>query len=170
MSEENGDGAGYDIASFAPDGLPRLIEVKMTNGWERTPFHITSNELTAAEEPPECTVAVWLASTRTAVADPPAILERSVIMKNYVQKGDTLTIPAPAAVVSGFPVISGAIVGIASGGAASGAPVDVATVGVFELPKVAANAFAVGAVVYWDAGVDLATSTATGNTKLGVAG
>lgn len=36
-------------SSFAPDGLPRLIEVKTTNGWERTPFHITRNELAVAE-------------------------------------------------------------------------------------------------------------------------
>lgn len=50
VSEEDGDGTGYDIASFAPDGLPRLIEVKTTNGWERTPFHITRNELVVAEE------------------------------------------------------------------------------------------------------------------------
>ncbi|MGR3571812.1 DUF3883 domain-containing protein [Brevirhabdus sp.] len=50
VSEEDGDGAGYDIASFAPDGRPRLIEVKTTNGWERTPFHITRNELAVAEE------------------------------------------------------------------------------------------------------------------------
>ena len=50
VSEEDGDGAGYDIASFGPDGLPRLIEVKTTNGWERTPFHITRNELAVAEE------------------------------------------------------------------------------------------------------------------------
>lgn len=50
VSEEDGDGAGYDIASFATDGLPRLIEVKTTNGWERTPFHITRNELAVAEE------------------------------------------------------------------------------------------------------------------------
>ncbi|MFN4156452.1 MAG: DUF3883 domain-containing protein [Paracoccaceae bacterium] len=50
VSEEDGDGAGHDIASFAPDGLPRLIEVKTTNGWERTPFHITRNELAVAEE------------------------------------------------------------------------------------------------------------------------
>jgi len=49
VSEEDGDGAGYDIASFASDGLPRLIEVKTTNGWERTPFHITRNELAVAE-------------------------------------------------------------------------------------------------------------------------
>ena len=50
ISEEEGDGAGYDIASFMPDGQTRLIEVKTTNGWERTPFYITRNELSVAEE------------------------------------------------------------------------------------------------------------------------
>jgi hypothetical protein len=50
VSEEDGDGAGYDLASYAPDGRPRLIEVKTTNGWERTPFHITCNELAVADE------------------------------------------------------------------------------------------------------------------------
>lgn len=50
VSEEDGDGAGYDIASFAPDGQARLIEVKTTNGWERTPFYITRNELDVAKE------------------------------------------------------------------------------------------------------------------------
>jgi hypothetical protein len=50
VSDEDGDGAGYDIASFAPDGSTRLIEVKTTNGWERTPFYISRNELDIAEE------------------------------------------------------------------------------------------------------------------------
>lgn len=50
VSEEDGDGAGYDIASFAPNGEERLIEVKTTNGWERTPFHVTRNELAVADE------------------------------------------------------------------------------------------------------------------------
>ena len=50
VSEEDGDGAGYDIASFAPDGQRRLIEVKTTNGWERTPFHISRNELAVADD------------------------------------------------------------------------------------------------------------------------
>lgn len=50
VSVEDGDGAGYDIASFTPKGRTRLIEVKTTNGWERTPFHITRNELAVAEE------------------------------------------------------------------------------------------------------------------------
>ena len=89
--------------------------------------------------------------------------------QNFVQPGDTLTIPAPAAVLSGGVVIAGDIKGIAQSDAASGAAVDVATRGVWELPKVAANAFALGAKVYWNAGDGLATTTASGSTLLGVA-
>ena len=91
-------------------------------------------------------------------------------MRNFVQSGDTLTIPAPAAVLSGEPVIAGAIVGIASGDAASGEPVDVATVGVFTLPKIAANGFVLGAKAYWDAAAKLATSTASGTKAASCAG
>lgn len=87
--------------------------------------------------------------------------------RNFIQVGDTLTIPAPSAVLSGGVVIAGSIVGIAQGDAAQAAPVDVTTSGVWELPKVAANALALGAPVYWNG--ELATSTASGNTKLGVA-
>ncbi len=50
VSEEDGDGAGYDIHSFGFDGADRLIEVKTTNGWERTPFHISRNELEVADD------------------------------------------------------------------------------------------------------------------------
>jgi hypothetical protein len=50
VADEDGDGAGYDIASFNPNGSPRLIEVKTTNGWERTPFYISRNELAVADE------------------------------------------------------------------------------------------------------------------------
>lgn len=50
VSEEDGDGAGYDISSFNSDGSPRLIEVKTTNGsWDRTPFHISANECAVAD-------------------------------------------------------------------------------------------------------------------------
>jgi hypothetical protein len=61
ISEEEGDGAGYDIASFRPDGQTRLIEVKTTNGWERTPFYISRNELSVAEErrPEWCLFRLW---------------------------------------------------------------------------------------------------------------
>ena len=47
-AEQDGDGYGYDIASFESDGRSRLIEVKTTNGWERTPFHISRNEIAVA--------------------------------------------------------------------------------------------------------------------------
>lgn len=50
VSHVDGDGAGYDILSFDTDGSDRLIEVKSTNGWERTPFHISRYELAVAEE------------------------------------------------------------------------------------------------------------------------
>lgn len=90
-------------------------------------------------------------------------------MKSFKQAGSNLTIPAPAAVSSDDVVIAGNIVGIAAGAAGAGDLVDVVVTGVFELPKVAANAFTLGAVVYWNATSKLATSTASGNTKLGVA-
>ena len=50
VSELDGDGLGYDILSFEPSGAERLIEVKTTNGWARTPFHISRNELAVAHE------------------------------------------------------------------------------------------------------------------------
>lgn len=50
VSDEDGDGAGYDIASFRSDGQSRAIEVKTTNGWERTPFYISRTELAVADE------------------------------------------------------------------------------------------------------------------------
>ncbi len=52
-SQERGDGAGYDIASFAPDGSIRLIEVKTTNGPAKTPFFLSENERLFSEERPE---------------------------------------------------------------------------------------------------------------------
>ena len=44
ISAEEGDGAGYDILSFEPNGRELLIEVKTTNGAARTPFFISENE------------------------------------------------------------------------------------------------------------------------------
>jgi hypothetical protein len=46
ISEGDGDGAGYDIASFTPEGQPRLIEVKTTNGGTARPsiFRATSSQ------------------------------------------------------------------------------------------------------------------------------
>ena len=61
VAHEDGDGAGFDIASFELDGRGRLIEVKTTSGWERTPFHITRNELAVADFQRDiwCLVRLW---------------------------------------------------------------------------------------------------------------
>lgn len=45
VAREIGDGAGYDIRSFTPNGRPRYIEVKATKLGAVTPFYITSAEL-----------------------------------------------------------------------------------------------------------------------------
>lgn len=90
-------------------------------------------------------------------------------MKNYVQKGDNLTLPAPYDVSSGDPALVGIVFGVAAGDALEGAPVDLVTRGVFTLPKVTANVFAIGAVAYWDNTAKLITSTSSGNTRVGAA-
>lgn len=53
ISEELGDGAGYDILSFDAQGKERLLEVKTTVGADVTPFYITRNELSLASERPD---------------------------------------------------------------------------------------------------------------------
>ena len=50
VAAEDGDGAGYDVLSFSPEGNERLIEVKTTNGSARTPFFLTQNECALANE------------------------------------------------------------------------------------------------------------------------
>lgn len=49
VAKEDGDGAGYDILSYARSGAPRWLEVKTTNGPRSTPFFLTSNEHKVAE-------------------------------------------------------------------------------------------------------------------------
>lgn len=50
VSKEDGDGAGYDILSFDPDGQERFVEVKTTYGGNRTPFYISRNETEFSRE------------------------------------------------------------------------------------------------------------------------
>ena len=50
VAQEDGDDAGYDILSFEADGRERLIEVKTTTGPRTTPFFLTRNEHSLAEE------------------------------------------------------------------------------------------------------------------------
>lgn len=90
-------------------------------------------------------------------------------MKNYVQAGNTITLTAPYAVTSGDGLLVGAIFAVAAGTAASGDPVEAAVVGVYDLKKVASQAWAVGDKIYWDNTAKNTTKTLTSNTLIGVA-
>lgn len=89
-------------------------------------------------------------------------------MKNYIQPGDTITVVAPATITSGDGVLVGLLFGIAVTDAGSGDDVDIKTTGVFELPKVSAQAWTQGAQIYWDDGNSNCTTTDT-NVPIGVA-
>ena len=90
-------------------------------------------------------------------------------MKTYVQPGNTITLTAPYAVASGDGLLVGSIFGVASGTAALGETVEAALTGVYDLKKVASQAWAAGDKVYWDNTAKEATKTTTSNTLIGVA-
>jgi hypothetical protein len=50
VSDDEGDGAGYDIRSFNRDGSPRLIEVKTTGLGKHFPFYVSANELKVSQQ------------------------------------------------------------------------------------------------------------------------
>lgn len=90
-------------------------------------------------------------------------------MQSYRSPGENITLAAPAAVLSGQPALIGAIFGVAQGAAAAGEEVVWLRRGLFELPKVAAQPWALGAKLYWDAAAGVVTSTAAGNVLIGAA-
>lgn len=91
-------------------------------------------------------------------------------MKNYIQHGDTLTFTAPAGgVTAGLGYLIGATFVVAQYTAAAGQPFEGRVIGVIELPKVSAQAWAEGAVIYWDNAARNCTTTVGSNTKIGIA-
>jgi len=52
-ADVHGDGAGYDVRSFEPDGSDRLIEVKATRGGPTTDFFVTRTEREVSQERPD---------------------------------------------------------------------------------------------------------------------
>ncbi len=68
-------------------------------------------------------------------------------MRNYVQPGDGVTIPAPGPIKSGDVVTIGALIGVAATDAGAGDDVSLALRGVFDLPKAGAEILSLGAEV-----------------------
>lgn len=88
-------------------------------------------------------------------------------MRNYIKSGSVMTVTASGAVSSGDVVETGSLVGVAATDAASGEQVEVALEGVYEVPKVSAQAWTQGVAVYWDSSAGNATTSSSGNTLMG---
>ena len=87
VSQEEGDGAGFDILSFEPNGKERLIEVKTTIGYQKTPFFISANEYALSNERPDhfrlLRVFDFLKGPRAFELQPPLLHSLILTPQNY---------------------------------------------------------------------------------------
>jgi predicted RecA/RadA family phage recombinase len=90
-------------------------------------------------------------------------------MQNYLMSGDCVTLTAPYTVASGAGALVGSLFGVATGDVTSGAEGEFKTTGVFTLAKTSAQAWTVGAKIYWDDTAKVCTTTSTSNTLVGCA-
>lgn len=91
-------------------------------------------------------------------------------MKTFIQNGDVITVTAPAGgVASGEGVVVGSLFGIATFTAAEGEPVEIATRGVYVLPKESTTVIVAGDQVAWDAGAKQINLPGTGLYPVGIA-
>ncbi|MCC6888101.1 MAG: DUF2190 family protein [Hyphomicrobiales bacterium] len=91
-------------------------------------------------------------------------------MKNFVQRGDMITVAAPTGgVTSGHGVLVGNLFGVAATTVAEGESVEIATVGVYELPKSASAVIVPGDRVAWDNTAKQVVLPGTGMVPIGIA-
>jgi len=88
-------------------------------------------------------------------------------MKNFLQRGEVITVIAPYPLTSGQAAKIGVVFGVASGDAAMGTAVELKRKGVFDLAAVTADTGSAGAKVYWDDSARRITTTAGSNTLVG---
>ena len=91
-------------------------------------------------------------------------------MQNYIQNGHVITVTTPAGgITSGEGLIVGSIFGVAAYTAAEGDPLELATTGVYKLPKATAAVLTVGARVAWDNTAKNINLPGTGRFPVGIA-
>jgi predicted RecA/RadA family phage recombinase len=91
-------------------------------------------------------------------------------MKNFIQRGDIITVTAPTGgVTSGQGMLVGNLFGVAATTAAEGESVEIATVGVYELPKLMSAVIAAGDRVAWDVTAKQVVLPGTGMVPIGIA-
>lgn len=90
-------------------------------------------------------------------------------MRNYIQKGDNLTIPAPVDTESGAPVLIGNLFGIAAHSALAGEPLTIKRDGVYTMAKEPTAAFTEGELVWFDPATKLLGEQGAGKHLVGAA-
>lgn len=89
---------------------------------------------------------------------------------NLISTGETVTVTAPYDVSSGGGCLVGSLFGIAVNDASSGdTDLVINTMGVYSHAKTSAQAWTVGALIYWDNTNKVFTTTSTSNKLVGVA-
>lgn len=91
------------------------------------------------------------------------------VTDRFIQDGDVLDVTAPYALTPGDGALVGNIFGVSLDTSANAAAARIATEGVWDIAKTAAQTFAQGALVYWDNAAKSVTSVSTGNYRIGVA-
>jgi predicted RecA/RadA family phage recombinase len=95
-------------------------------------------------------------------------------MKNFVQPGNVMTVTVPdgtddEAVSAGDGLLIGSMFGVVAYDAEPGGTTELHVVGVYDMAKTSAQAWTLGAAVYWDDSAKVVTTTSGGNTLIGVA-
>lgn len=91
-------------------------------------------------------------------------------MKTFIQNGNMITVTAPTGgIASGAGIIVGSLFGVAAFTAAEGESVEIATTGVYELPKDPTAMIALGDRVSWDGTAKQIKLPAVGLYPVGIA-
>lgn len=91
-------------------------------------------------------------------------------MKNFIQKGDVLTLTPAADVASGVGYLHGtSLFGVAARNIANGEAGEFLVEGVVEIAKTSALAIAVGDRLFWDATNKVVNKTTTAQQCVGIA-
>ena len=91
-------------------------------------------------------------------------------MKNFIQKGEVLTLTPAAAVSSGVGYLFGAaLFGVATNDVASGVAGEFITEGVVEIGKTSALAISIGDRLFWDATNKVVNKTSAAQQCVGIA-